>query len=154
MSVSFAPVREYVNRSLITILILGIVNLAGPASTFASAADEETSRTEMASKTALLTPGVLQRSIAMAAHRASLQPQTDTKAASHHSQKACVTGAVLLGGAGAAFVTAAVKHAHWASSGATTTPGAKPPSSVGVSVAIGAVLAGVGTFLLAKTCGE
>lgn len=151
---SFAPVRQYVNRSLITMLILGIVNLAVPAS--ARAADDETSRTEVTSKTALLAPGVLQRSIAAAAHRAALQaqaPQTDTGAAKH-SRTACVIGGVLLGGAGAAFTTAWVKHRNWASSGAPTQPGAKPPSSVGWSVAIGAVLAGVGIFTMSTTCGE
>jgi hypothetical protein len=135
-------------------LILGIVNLAVPASALASAADDENSHTELTSKTALLAPGVLQRSIAVAAHRAALQaPQTGTPA-DKHSHMACRTGAVLLGGAGAAFVTAWVKHKNWASSGATTTPGAKPPSSVGWSVAIGAVLAGAGVFMMSKSCGE
>jgi hypothetical protein len=152
--VSFAPVRQSVNRSLITMLIMGIVNLAVPSSARANAADDETSRSEVISKTALLAPGVLQRSIAVAAHRAALQaPQTGTPA-EKHSRMACRTGAVLLGGAAAAFVTAWVKHKNWASSGATTTPGAKPPSSVGWSVAIGAVLAGAGVFTMSKTCGE
>lgn len=147
---SFAPVTEYVNGSLITMLILGIVNLAVPAR--ARAADDETSRIEVTSKMALPAPGVLQRSIAVAARRAALQaPKTGTGVASR-SHMGCRTGAVLMGGAGAAFATAIVKHAHWASSGATKSPGAAPPHSVGVSVTIGAVLAGVGIFTLAKTC--
>jgi hypothetical protein len=142
-----------VNRSLITILILGIVNLAVPASARASEAVDMTSRTEVTSNTALLAPGVLQRSITVEARRAALQaPQTGTGVASG-SHMVCRTGAVLLAGAGVAFATASVKHAQWASSGATTSPGAKPPSSVGVSVAIGAVLAGVGILTLSKGCG-
>jgi len=150
--VLFAPAKQYVNRSLITMLILGIVNLAVPST--ANAADDETSRTAVTSTTALPAPGVLQRSIAVAARRAALQaPQTAT-ATDKPSRTACRTGAVLLAGAGAAFVTAWVKHKNWTSSGATTTPGAKPPSSVGWSVAIGGVLAGVGVFMLSKTCGE
>jgi hypothetical protein len=156
MSVSIAPVRQYVNRSLVTMLILGIVNLAVPASALAHAADDETSRSEVTSKTPLLAPGVLQRSITVAAHRAAQQapqPQSGT-AADSRSQKACWTGAALLGGAAVAFVTAWAKHRSWADSGATTTPGAKPPSSVGVSVAIGAVLAGAGIFVTSKTCGQ
>ena len=148
---SFAPVRQYVNRSLITILILGVVNLAVPAS--ASAAVDVSSRTEVTSNTALLPPGVFQRSINDEARRAALQaPQTGTGVASD-SHMVCRTGAVLLAGAAVAFATAAVKHAQWASSGSTTSPGAAPPSSVGVSVVIGAVLAGVGIFTLSKGCG-
>ena len=151
MSVSFAPVRAYVKRSLVSLLILGIVNLAVPAS--ARASDDGTSRSG-ARTTALLAPGVLQRSIAVAARRTALQgPQTGADA-DKQSHIGCRTGAVLLGGAGAAFVTAWVKHKNWASSGATTTPGAKPPSSVGWSVAIGGVLAGAGIFMLSKSCGE
>jgi hypothetical protein len=137
-------------------LILGIVNLAVPASALARAGDDETSRSEVTRKTPLLAPGVLQRSITDAAHRAAQQapqPQSGT-AADSHSQKACWIGAALLGGAGAAFVTAWAKHRSWADSGATTTPGAKPPSSVGVSVAIGAVLVGAGIFVTSKTCGK
>jgi hypothetical protein len=146
-------VREYVNGSLVAMLILGIVSLAVPASARASAADDEPSRPEVTSRTALPAPGVLQRSIAVAAHRAALQaPQTGTGVDSR-SRMGCRIGAVLMGGAGAAVVTAAVKHAHWASSGATKSPGAAPPHSVGVSVTIGAVLAGAGIFTLAKTCG-
>jgi hypothetical protein len=145
-----------VNRSLITILILGIVNLAMPASARASAADDVTSRTEATSNTALPAPGVLQRSIAVEARRAALQaPQTGAVAgAASGSHMVCRTGAVLLAGAAVAFATAGVKHAQWTSSGATTSPGAAPPSSVGVSVAIGAVLAGVGIIALSKGCGE
>ncbi len=151
---SFAPVRQYVNRSLITILIPGIVGLAVPASARGSQGDDEASRTEVKSKMALPAPDVLQRSIARAAHRAAVQaPQTGTPG-DKHSEMACRTGALLLGGAGAAFVTAWVKHRNWASSGATTTPGAKPPSSVGWSVAAGAVLAGAGIFTMSKTCAQ
>lgn len=146
--------RQYVNRSLITMLILGIVNLAVPVSALATAGDDETSRTEVTRKTALLAPGVLQRSIAAAAHRAAQQtPQTGTPA-EKNSHMACATGWVLLGGAGAAFVTAWAKHRSWADSGATTKPGAKPPSSVGWSVAVGAVLAGAGVLTMSKTCGQ
>jgi hypothetical protein len=144
--------RQYVKRSLVSMLILGMVNLAVPAS--ARAADDEIARTEVTSKTALLAPNILQRSITAAAHRAALQaPQTGNADASH-SRKGCLIGGVLLGGAAAAFVTAWAKHRSWADSGATTTPGAKPPSSVGWSVAIGAVLAGGGIFTMSKTCGE
>src|SRR5262245_53162120 len=117
-------------------LILGIVNLAVPAR--ASAANDEndvTARTAASSRTDPLAPGVLQRSITAAAHRAALQaqqPQAGTPA-DKRSHMACATGWVLLGGGAAAFVTAWVKHRNWADSGATTTPGAKPPSSVGWS---------------------
>jgi len=153
VSVSIASVRRYVNRSLVTMLILGIVNLAVPASVWAKAADDVTSHDEVTSKTPLLAPGVLQRSIAAAAHRAAQQaPQAGTPK-DGDSHKGCVASWVLLGGAGAAFVTAWAKHRSWADSGATKTPGAKPPSSVGWSVAIGAVLAGAGVFTMSKTCG-
>lgn len=152
---SFALVRQYVNRPLITILIVGIVNLAVPGFAYASAGDDETSRIGVTSKTALLAPGVLQRSIAVAAHRAALQgPQQTGTPADKHSNMACVTGWLLLGGAGAAFVTAWVKHRNWANSSAPTQPGSKPPSSVGWSVAIGGVLAGAGIFTMSKTCGQ
>ena len=153
---SFAPVRQSVNCSLITMLILGIVNLAVPASAYASAADDETSRTVVTGTTALLAPGVLQRSITAAAHRAALQAQQPQAGApaDKHSHMACTTGWVLLGGAGVAFATAWVKHRNWANSSAPTQPGSKPPSSVGWSVAIGAVLAGAGIFTTSKTCGE
>jgi hypothetical protein len=130
------------------------VNLAVPASALAYAADDETARPELTSKTALLAPGVLQRSITAAAHRAAQQAPQTGKADATHSHKGCLIGGVLLGGAAAAFVTAWAKHRSWADSGATTTPGAKPPSSVGWSVAIGAVLAGGGIFMMSKTCGE
>jgi len=156
MTVSIGAVRQYVNGSLVTMLILGLVNLTVPASALAHAADDETARNEVTSKTPLRGPGVLQRSITVAAHRAAQQapqPQTGT-ASDSHSQKACWTGVALLGGAGAAFVTAWAKHRSWADSGATTVPGAKPPTSVGVSVAIGAVLAGAGIFMTSRSCGQ
>jgi hypothetical protein len=146
-----------VNRSLVTMLILGIVNLAVPATAWARAAgdeNDETSRTEVTAKTPLLAPGVLQRSIAVAAHNAALQaPQTGTDKGSS-SHKACVASWILMGGAGVAFATAWAKHRSWADSGATKTAGAKPPSSVGWSVTIGAVLAGAGIFTMSKTCGQ
>ena len=156
MSVSTAPVRQYVNRSLVAGLILAIVNIAVPASALASAADDETSPAEVTGKTAVLASGGLQRSIAAAAHRAALQAQTPkaTTDAGSHSRTACTIGWVLLGGAGAAIVTAWAKHRSWADSGATKTPGAKPPSSVGWSVTAGAVLAAGGIFTTAKSCGQ
>lgn len=135
--------RKYVNRSLITMLTVGMVNLAVPVSA------------EVTSKTALSAPGVLQRSIADAAHRASLQaqqPQAGTPA-EKKSHMACTAGWLMLGGSAAAFVTAWAKHRSWADSGAPTQPGSKPPSSVGWSVAVGGVLAGAGVFTMSKTCG-
>lgn len=138
------------NRSLVTVLILGIVNLAIPAS---ARAGDETSRTEATRTTAIPAPGILQRSIAVAARRTALQAPQTGKPDDSHSRKGCWTGAAFLGGAGAAFVTAWVKHRNWASSGATTTLGAKPPSSVGWSVTAGALLAGGGIFTMSKTCG-
>lgn len=151
-------VRQYVNRSLITILIMGLVNLTVPVSAFASAATDEhdeTSRSQVTSRTALLAPGVLQRSIADAAHRAVQQtPQAGAPAADKKSHMACATGWLLLGGATAAFVTAWAKHRSWADSSAPTQPGSKPPSSVGWSVGIGAVLAGAGIFTMSKSCGQ
>lgn len=145
-----------VYRSLIALLILGIVNLALPASALASAPDDETARIQVTSKAALLAPGILQRSIAIEAHRAALQAQTPKTGtgSDKHSHMACTAGYALMGGATAAFVTAFVKHRNWANSGATTTPGAKPPSSVGWSVAAGSVLAGASLFTLAKGCGN
>ena len=141
-------------RSLATLLILSTVSVGVPAPAWAGLVADETSRAEVTAKTTLLAPAVLRRSIAVAAHRAALQaPQTGTPG-DKHSEMACRTGALLLGGAGAAFVTAWVKHRNWASSGATTTPGAKPPSSVGWSVAVGALLAGAGIFTMSKTCAQ
>jgi hypothetical protein len=145
-----------VNRSLVIMLILGIVNLAVPASAWASAAQDEngeTSGAQVTSKTALLAPGVLQRSITAAAHRAALQGPQTGKPDGNHSHN-CLIGGVLLAGAGAAFVTAWAKHRSWADSSAPTQPGSKPPSSVGWSVAIGGVLAGAGIFMMSKTCGQ
>jgi len=152
VSVSFAPVGQFVKRSLVTLLTLGMINLAVPASAWAS---DETSRPEVTGKTALLAPGVLQQSIAAAARRAAAQqaPQAD-KAKAGNSHKGCTIGWVLLGGAGAAFVTAWAKHRSWADSSAPTQPGSKPPSSVGWSVATGAVLATAGVFTMSKTCGQ
>ena len=153
MSVSIARVSQFVNRSLVTMLILCVVNLAVPATAWARAADDETSRNGVTSKTALLAPGVLQRSIAAAAHRAAQQGPQTGKADGSHSHT-CLIGGVLLAGAGAAFVTAWAKHRSWANSSAPTQPGSKPPSSVGWSVAIGGVLAGAGVFTMSKGCGQ
>lgn len=151
---SFALVRPSVNHSLATMLILGVVNLAVPASALANApgVNDETSRPEVTRKAVVRAPDVLQRSIADAAHRAAQQAPQAGKAAASQSRKGCWAGAALLGGAGAAFVTAWAKHRSWADSGATTTPGSKPPSSVGWSIAAGGVLTGAGLFTLAKGC--
>lgn len=152
MSLNFVAVRRYVNRSLITILVLSIVGMITPASARASEAADATSRPGVASHTDLLAPGALQQAISLEARRASLQATAPTGGTTGDSRVACRTGGLLLVGAGVAFATAIVKHFQWTSSSEPTVPGSTPPSSVGVSVGIGGVLAGVGIFQMSRAC--
>jgi len=152
LSSKFARVRRYINRSIVTILVLSIAGMVMPASARASEAADATSRSGGVSPTDLVAPGALQQAVSQEARRASLQATPPTGGTTSDSRVACRTGGLLLVGAGAAFATAIVKHFQWTSSSEPTVPGSTPPSSVGISVGIGGVLAGVGIFEMSRGC--
>lgn len=149
--------RQLVCRPLVTLLAFGVVNVSVPVFASETAADVPPSSQQIipAVSTAL-APGALDRSIAVEARRAALASavQGATTSADAHAGRNCAIGTSLLAVGIVSVLASVVKLHSWQTTTPPPAPGTPVPHSYIGGIFGGAVIGGVGTFMMTRGCGQ